>query len=213
MINKSIINGRVGKKPELKKTNNNISWVKFSVATTEEWKDKKTNEKKERTDWHNIKAWGPLAEAICKYVVQGQMLEICGPHRVDRVEKDGTTNFYEYIQAKEVIFGQKPKAWWDAFNAAKASGQPMPTNTPTKPKDKPAQPVDKTDKLSILMEQMKVMQDTIAQLTAAGGAVANAPPTYDDEGFVPPQDDEEYTTQPHDVAPSAPAQQQLISTL
>jgi single-strand DNA-binding protein len=207
-INQATISGRVGKKPELKKTASGVSWVKFSVATEEKWKDKKTGEDMKRTDWLTVKAWRKLAEVICQYVVQGQYVEVIGAVRCDVVEKDGKTNYYNYIQAEKVEFREKPKAWWDAYNAQKAAGTLPPKNTPA-----PKAPAE-ADKLTILLAQMKTMQDTIALLTSNGGIPVGVPPTDDDAGFIPP-DEEDYSAQPHDAAPPAPQseQKQLISTL
>lgn len=75
-MNKWIGKGFVGRDPELKMTPNGQALCRFSIATTERWV--KDGEKKEKTEWHNIVAWGKQAEAIEKYVRKGQELLIEG---------------------------------------------------------------------------------------------------------------------------------------
>ena len=53
-INKVILIGRLGSDPEVRYTPSGVAVANFSVATSEEWKDKDTGEKKERTEWHQI---------------------------------------------------------------------------------------------------------------------------------------------------------------
>ena len=53
-INKVILVGHLGKDPEVKKTNNDAKYARFTLATTENYKDKVSGEKKEITEWHNI---------------------------------------------------------------------------------------------------------------------------------------------------------------
>ncbi len=53
-VNKVILVGRLGKDPEQASFANGGSVVKFSVATSENWKDKQTGERKEKTEWHNV---------------------------------------------------------------------------------------------------------------------------------------------------------------
>ena len=63
-LNKAILIGRLGKDPEIRYTQDGRAVANFSIATNEEWKDKNTGEKKERTEWHRIVAFGKLGE-IC----------------------------------------------------------------------------------------------------------------------------------------------------
>jgi single-strand DNA-binding protein len=166
-INKSFISGHVGKKPELKKTNSGRSWVKFSVATTEEWRDKTTGEKKEHTDWHQVKAWGKLAEAIAQWVVVGQYLEIIGKHKCDMVEKENApTQYYDYIQIEEVVFGPKPQSYWKDYEAKKAAGllpqKQTQNNTP------PA--------LTEIVNTLNTLSVAVAQLMNGNTAQPPAPP-------------------------------------
>lgn len=53
-VNKVILVGNLGKDPEVKSFQNGGRICNFSIATSENWKDKQTGEKKERTEWHNI---------------------------------------------------------------------------------------------------------------------------------------------------------------
>ena len=53
-VNKVILVGRLGKDPESKSFANGGSVVRFSIATSETWKDKQSGERKEKTEWHNI---------------------------------------------------------------------------------------------------------------------------------------------------------------
>ncbi len=53
-VNKVILVGRLGKDPETKSFANGGSVVKFSLATSETWKDKQSGERKEKTEWHNV---------------------------------------------------------------------------------------------------------------------------------------------------------------
>jgi len=72
-INKAILVGNLGKDPELRYTANGQAVATFSLATTEKFKNK-GGEQQERTEWHNIVAWGPLAEICGKYLVKGKQI-------------------------------------------------------------------------------------------------------------------------------------------
>ena len=85
MINKVILVGRLGKDPEIKSTAGGQTVAKFSVATDERFTDK-NGEKQERTEWHNIVAWGKLAEICGQYLRKGKLVYIEGSIRTDSWE-------------------------------------------------------------------------------------------------------------------------------
>lgn len=85
MINKVILVGRLGKDPEIRSTPGGNSVAKFSVATDERFTDK-SGEKQERTEWHNIVAWGKLAEICGQYLRKGKLVYIEGSIRTDSWE-------------------------------------------------------------------------------------------------------------------------------
>jgi single-strand DNA-binding protein len=76
-INKAILVGNLGKDPELRYTASGQAVATFSLATTEKFKNK-GGEQQERTEWHNIVAWGPLAEICGKYLVKGKQVYVEG---------------------------------------------------------------------------------------------------------------------------------------
>lgn len=92
-VNKVILIGRLGKDPEVRSFENKNSVANFSLATTEVYRDKTTNEKKEITEWHNISLWGRLAEIAAKYLHKGDMVYIEGKLRTRSWEKDGVTRY------------------------------------------------------------------------------------------------------------------------
>lgn len=69
--------GHTGKDPEVKNTTSGTTIANFSIATSEKFKDK-SGTMQERTDWHNVVAYGKAAEIIAKYVVKGTKLHIQG---------------------------------------------------------------------------------------------------------------------------------------
>lgn len=72
MVNKAFILGNIGKSPELKHTNNGTAVCSFTVATSEKYKGE------ERTTWHNVQAWGKLAEICAEYLEKGKQVYIEG---------------------------------------------------------------------------------------------------------------------------------------
>jgi single-strand DNA-binding protein len=82
MINKVILVGRLGKDPEIRSTPGGTSVAKFTVATDERFTDK-AGEKQERTEWHNIVAWGKLGEICGQYLKKGKLVYIEGSIRTD----------------------------------------------------------------------------------------------------------------------------------
>lgn len=77
-INKVILIGRLGKDPEVRYTPSGVAVANFSIATSEEWKDKDTGEKQERTEWHKIVAWRRLGEICGEYLHKGREVYIEG---------------------------------------------------------------------------------------------------------------------------------------
>ena len=76
-VNKVILVGHIGNKPEGRYTPSGASIASFSLATNESWIDSE-NEKQERTEWHNIIAWNKLADFATEYLQKGQLIYIEG---------------------------------------------------------------------------------------------------------------------------------------
>ena len=81
-INRVILIGRLGKDPEIRSTPNGTTVAKFTLATDERFTDR-AGEKQERTEWHNIVAWGKLAEICGQYLRKGKLIYIDGSIRYD----------------------------------------------------------------------------------------------------------------------------------
>ena len=78
-INKVILLGRLGADPEVRVSQDGKKIAKFSLATSESWKDKQTNEKKEKTEWHKIVIFSSgLAEISEKYLKKGSLIYLEG---------------------------------------------------------------------------------------------------------------------------------------
>lgn len=89
MINKAILIGRLGKDPEVRYTPDGQMVTSFGLATDEQWKDK-NGEKVQKTEWHNITAWGKLAEICGEYLKKGSLIYVEGKIQSNRYEdKDG----------------------------------------------------------------------------------------------------------------------------
>ena len=76
-VNKVILIGRLGKDPEMRFTPSGKAVTNFSMATSESWKDA-SGERQERTEWHKVQIWGPLAEVASKYLTKGSQVYIEG---------------------------------------------------------------------------------------------------------------------------------------
>ncbi len=81
-INKVILLGRLGGDPEIRVSQDGNKIARFSIATSESWKDKNTSEKKDRTEWHRIVIFSAgLAEVAEKYLKKGSQIYIEGQIR------------------------------------------------------------------------------------------------------------------------------------
>lgn len=74
----TIIVGNVGRSPELRYLQSGTAVCDFSVAVSESWNDQQSGEKKQRTTWFKVSAWGKLAEVCNQYVVKGKMVMVVG---------------------------------------------------------------------------------------------------------------------------------------
>ncbi|WP_343182498.1 single-stranded DNA-binding protein [Buchnera aphidicola] len=77
-VNKVILIGHLGKKPEIRYMSNGNAVTNLSLATSDYWKDKQTNEMKEKTEWHRVVLFGKLAEIANEYLNKGSQVYIEG---------------------------------------------------------------------------------------------------------------------------------------
>jgi len=103
-INKAQIAGRLGKDPELKSLPSGVSVVTFSVASSRNWKDKQTGEKKEETEWHNVVFFGRRAEVIAQYFGKGQEIYVSGRIKTRSWESDGQKKYRTEIVGEDFQF-------------------------------------------------------------------------------------------------------------
>ena len=77
-VNKVILVGNLGADPEMNATNNGTAVANVSLATSEQWNDKTSNERKERTEWHRLVLWDKLAEIAEQYLKKGSQVYVEG---------------------------------------------------------------------------------------------------------------------------------------
>lgn len=102
-LNKVQLIGRLGKDPELRTLNNGQTVANFSLATSEEWKDRTTGEKKQLTEWHNLVVWGPLATICNQYLHKGSQAYFSGKLRTRSWEKDGVTRYITEVFVDDML--------------------------------------------------------------------------------------------------------------
>ena len=77
-VNKVILVGNLGRDPEMKYTASGAAIANITVATSESWNDKQTNERVEKTEWHRVVAFQRLAEIMGEYLKKGSQVYIEG---------------------------------------------------------------------------------------------------------------------------------------
>ena len=100
-VNKAILVGNLGRDPEVRYMPNGEAVCNFSIATTENWKDK-NGQKQEKTEWHNIVMYRRLAEIAGEYLKKGRPVYIEGRLQTRKWEKDGVTRYTTEIIADQM---------------------------------------------------------------------------------------------------------------
>ncbi len=116
-VNKVILIGNLGKDPEMRYTPNGQAVTRFSIATSERFKDR-NGEQQERTTWHNIVVWGRQAEIAKEYLSKGRSVYVEG--RIDNRsydDKDGNKRYISEIIVQRMQFlgsrGDSPGSGFD----------------------------------------------------------------------------------------------------
>ena len=102
-INKAIIVGTLGKDPETRYMPSGGAVTSIAVATNENWTDKQTGQKQERTEWHNITFFGRLAEIAGEYLKKGSQVYIEGKLQTRKwQDNNGQDRYTTEIVANEM---------------------------------------------------------------------------------------------------------------
>lgn len=103
MLNHIVIMGRLGKDPELRRTQSGVAVATFNVAVDRDFKDKATGQR--ATDWITCVAWRSTAEFVEKYFSKGSQVLVAGRLQMrDWTDKDGNKRISAEVQAENVYF-------------------------------------------------------------------------------------------------------------
>ena len=102
-MNKVVLMGNLGKDVDLRKTAGGTSVASFSLATTERFKGK-DGAKQEKTQWHNITAWGKLADLCANHLRKGNKVLVSGKVEYRTYESGGVTKYATDIVIDEMHF-------------------------------------------------------------------------------------------------------------
>jgi single-strand DNA-binding protein len=102
-VNKVIIVGNLGKDPETRYSPNGGAICNVRIATTRNWKDKATGEKKEETEWHSVVFYDRLAEIAGEYLKKGRSVYVEGRLKTRKwQDKEGQDRYTTEIIAQEM---------------------------------------------------------------------------------------------------------------
>ena len=104
-VNKVILIGNLGQKPEMRYTATNSAVANLSMATTESWKDKESGEMRDKTEWHRVVFFGKPAETIERYLDKGSKIYVEGKLQTRKwQDKDGNDRWTTEIVGSQFNF-------------------------------------------------------------------------------------------------------------
>ena len=124
-VNKVILVGNLGQKPEMRYTATQTAVANLSIATTESWKDKESGENRDKTEWHRVVFFGSLAEIAEKYLDKGSSVYVEGKIQTRKwQDKDGNDRYTTEVLGNQLtMLGSKSSS--DSSNQTNSS-----SNTP-----------------------------------------------------------------------------------
>ena len=126
-VNKVTIIGNLGRDPENRYLPSGEQVTSIAVATTENWTDKQSGEKKSLTEWHRISFFGKLAEIAGQYLKKGSPVYVEGKLRTQKyTDKDGIERYQTNIIASTMqMLGGKPEqsGGRNSYSDAKQTGR------------------------------------------------------------------------------------------
>jgi single-strand DNA-binding protein len=122
-VNKVILVGNLGRDPETRYMPDGAAITNFSIATTEQWKDK-SGEKQEKTEWHRISTFQRLAEIAGEYLKKGSQVYIEGRLQTRKwTDKDGVEKFTtEVIADRMQMLGSRQGMGGDGGDGGGSNG-------------------------------------------------------------------------------------------
>lgn len=112
-VNKVILVGTCGQDPEVRYLPNSTAVTNLSLATSEQWTDKQSGQKVEKTEWHRVSLFGKVAEIAGEYLRKGSQVYIEGKLQTREWEKDGikryTTEIVVDMQGTMQLLGGRPQ--------------------------------------------------------------------------------------------------------
>ncbi len=140
-FNQAIVMGNLTRDPEMRTTPSGQNVTSFSVATNRSWLDQ-SGEKKDSVEYHNIVAWGKLAELVNSYLKKGRKVLVSGRLQTRSWEgDDGAKRQRTEIVASDINFigGQADGGKdYSADSSNSAGSKPTPPVKPTKKGDAPS---------------------------------------------------------------------------
>ncbi len=107
--NKAQLIGNLGNAPEIRNTESGKKLVRFSLATSEMYRNAQGDKVKE-TQWHNLVAWGKVADIAEKYLKKGSEVAIEGKLITrNYTDKEGNKKYITEIQVEELLMLNKAK--------------------------------------------------------------------------------------------------------
>jgi single-strand DNA-binding protein len=150
-FNQAIILGNLTKDPELRYTPNGQAVTSFSVATNRRWTNQ-SGEQQEQTEFHNVVAWGKLAEICSQILYKGRKVLIAGRLQTRSWEgQDGVKRYSTEIVADQISATGAPKTSQDGdIQKNGATEKPIIKND-SKPTEttKPADKVSDTEEINL----------------------------------------------------------------
>lgn len=105
-LNKVTLIGHLGRDPELKYTADGNAYARFSIATSDTYKNKEGKDV-ERTEWHNITVWRKLAEICAQYLKKGAKIYMEGRIRSYVDPKDDSKKYYGVEMTDMIMLDNK----------------------------------------------------------------------------------------------------------
>nr|WP_229653889.1 single-stranded DNA-binding protein [Pseudomonas syringae]QOU99707.1 Single-stranded DNA-binding protein [Pseudomonas syringae pv. actinidiae] len=142
-VNKVILVGTCGQDPEVRYLPNGNAVTNLSLATSEQWTDKQSGQKVEKTEWHRVSMFGKVAEIAGEYLRKGSQVYIEGKLQTREWEKDGikryTTEIVVDMQGTMQLLGGRPQGQQQGSDQnSQASSQQAPRQSSPRQSQQPA---------------------------------------------------------------------------